>query len=443
MNFSQSETTRIKSFLERQNVQPLAPLLRVYGALERLRREPGKALFDEITQECQSLSEPQLTANQPEVYRNAVVHTDLERLRQKLQRLGQAVSRSKLSQVKEEAWAVADELAPFLGESLVGLVYASQVTEDDIVSFADENFVRKHDFVLEPKAAQGGPDTWEEPDVIKDPVLGAHIQGSLVGISMALAKLKGGQIEGGILTRFADPAFAATQRIATGLMNPSDLSDEVLEYAASCTDLGRTLLATAAIDPKVDNYVNDFLQRQVGERRAFLIAKYLEAAEPREAEELLLPSELFYLGEGFHRDQTAKEEYNWHFPAASRLDELSRDVSASGVSELGFPVASWYGLNTLMLESPAPIETMTTYAHANRLAERSCELKLQLASLFWQMGLPAVLFKPAADRIAAKAIKEVGQSSAQDWQPITHAIRAVNEPMVMETVTEIVKSRQH
>jgi hypothetical protein len=110
---------------------------------------------------------------------------------------------------------------------------------------------------------------------------------------------------------------------------------------------------------------------------------------------------------------------------------------------LGFPVASWYGLNTLMLESPAPIETMTTYAHANRLAERSCELKLQLASLFWQMGLPAVLFKPAADRIAAKAIKEVGQSSAQDWQPITRAIRAVNEPMVMETVTEMVKSRQH
>src|SRR5438034_1698520 len=87
INFSQSETTRIKSFLERQTVYPLAPLLRVYGGLERLRREPGKALFDEITQECQGLSEPQFAAKQPEVYRNAVVHTDLEGLRQKLQRL--------------------------------------------------------------------------------------------------------------------------------------------------------------------------------------------------------------------------------------------------------------------------------------------------------------------------------------------------------------------
>ena len=91
-------------------------------------------MFDEITQECQGLSEPQFAAKQPEVYRNAVVHTDLEGLRQKLQRLGQAVSRSKLSQVKEEAWAVADELAPFLGESLVGLVYARQKLKSSGVS---------------------------------------------------------------------------------------------------------------------------------------------------------------------------------------------------------------------------------------------------------------------------------------------------------------------
>ncbi len=341
-------------------------------------------------------------------------------------------------ELDKHAVALADELAPFLGESLLALVYAAEIQEDEIVSQADENFVRKHDFALDLKGPQPEGGTWGRPKVMRDDVLGARIRGSLVGISAAMAKLKGEQLEGGVATRFADPAFPVMQKVAIALINPAELSDAVLGFAAESINLAERLLAAATVDSEIKNYCYDFVSRRCGERRALLIKKHLAAGQIDKVKELMLPSELFSLGHEFYSDGAFGADYPWSFRQSALLDELSKGLNRAGLSQLGYPAASWHGIDTLALESPAPVEAMATYVSPHRLAERSCELKLQLARIFWQSGLPASIFKPIADRVVEKAMRDVGQASVQDWEPIIRAIKNINEEMVMETAFELI-----
>ena len=443
INFAQHESQRIRGFLDKQNLLALEPIIRALVNLENLRREPGEQLLQEVSQFCRSLHEPLLEGKVSDVYRKAVIHTESKRLMGSLQKLEQSISRKKVGQINEQISAVADGLAPFLGDSLLGMVYATEVSEDDIVIEADSNFVRKHDFLTSGKKdLLSNTSSWSKPKVAKDDVIGAHMEGSLVGISSALARLKGEQIEGSSTTRFAYPGFPALQRSATALINPVDLTGDVIEYAALSMNLAETLMAAAIVDNKIKERIELYLNRNVGARRAQLIREYLNSARINKAKELFLLSELYHLGDEYFQDQATSEVYPWKFQEIIRLKELAEKVDANGMAQLGFPASSWYGIETLTLETQAPIETMSTYWLPDRLAERSCEFKLQLARLFWQVGLPSELFKPVCNRIISKVIKDVGQVSGEDWMPIIDAFKAVDEKMVIDTVGEIVERWQ-
>jgi tetratricopeptide (TPR) repeat protein len=438
ITLAERERRRLTDFLHGQRVTPLEPLLKAFHALDQLRQAPSRTLVEEIHQLCQHLSEPVIEGKIPEAHRQAMIHTNRKRLDERLLRLDRANTRD----AQKQALEVADELAPFFGESLMALLYAVGIPEDDLVTQADENFVRKHDFALRSDNLQPEESPWKPAKVIRQETIGSRIQGSLVGLPAALATLKAEQIDGGVFTRFAEPTFPLMQRTALALVNPADLSGEVLAYAAECMNLAERLLAAAALDREIRRFCEAFISERCGERRAFAMRKHLAVGHISAVKEMMLPSELFHLGKQFHEHRGIRTEYPWHFLQMTRLDDLRKQLDPAGVSQLGFPATSWHGMPALTLESVAPVETMTTYLQSERIAERSCELKLQLARIFWRTGLPTVLFKPVADGVLEKVMGEVGQASSQDWEPILRAIQTMNEQIVVETAVDILNSWQ-
>lgn len=442
VNFARREADRIESFLERQSLPALEPLVDLFSKLQRLAGSPNRAAFDQINESSQSLSDTQIESGRSDAYRKAIVHTDAKSLRAEMQKLGRAVQRNKFGQMSGPLLAVFDELAPYLAESMTGLVYAAEVTRDDMVSQADKDFVRKHDFAMDEESRKQGLNPWGKPDVVRDDEMGVRVRGSLVDLSAALAKIRGRQVEGGARTRFTDEAFPVAQRVATALINPGELNDETIEYAATCMDLSETLLSAVVVDGRIESFVDEFISRRLGAKRASLIRELIRAGEPGRAARVFLPSELYCMGDEFYRLHSGETEYRWQFQEVRRLGELKAKVTAANLNQLGFPALSWYGVNTLSLESVAPVEAIATYWEPRRLAERSCELKLHLARLFWRTGMPAALFKPVAESVVERALKEVAQSSGQDWRAMTDAVQAIDEETVLKTVAEIAQPKQ-
>jgi hypothetical protein len=106
-NFAEYETQRISTFLERQNLPTLEPLLKTFSLLERVRKEENNASFDDLSRMCQTLSEPQLEKQHSDEYRKAILWTDLKQLKEELQKLGQALARKKVTQIDEQILKVS------------------------------------------------------------------------------------------------------------------------------------------------------------------------------------------------------------------------------------------------------------------------------------------------------------------------------------------------
>ncbi len=438
IDLSEREIRRMEALLDFQDLPSLDGLMAIFSALEGLREDREESLAT-IRGACFDLSEPRMDRGTSGAYRRAVVSTNLAKLREACLRLERTVKRERRRDVEKHAGQMMAELAPFVAESLVGLVYAGEVDERDVVTNSDEHFVRKHEFGAREfslgwrrPVPEGG--TWGQPRVVSDAALGGRLQGSLIDISTALAALSGEQISGGLATRFADTSFPVAQKVALALVNPERLTDEAVAYAAFAMDFGERILAAALYESRVREYVDGFVFRYCGARRVERVRERLDAGNPAGAAAELLPSELLFLA----------EEYLEHFedeppalPGVSAFRRMADGKDADALAQLGFPVGSWYGVEVLKLEPSASIESMTAYMGPYRLGERTCELKLHLARLFWRTGLPAPLLKPVGNRVLDRVMERVGQSDRRDWRPVISAIRSVDEGMIGEAIAEI------
>jgi len=437
---------QMRTSLEEHYVVPLASVLRALGKLNRGSDE-AEGLAADI--------EPLLTSDTSldylsDRYRKAVEHKDVRELQKALDKFRRETGQRSVEKRIEASDALASELAPYLAEALIALVYVKHIKEDDLVIQTDEHFFRKHEF--EEKAftlGSHGPQkmggTWGQPILVKDKVLGSRIVGSLAGISRPLARLKAEQLRAQSSTRFADSTYPVTQKLAVELVDSSRLTNGALVCAARAMELARRVFAASLVDTELRSFVLAKIDKLCGPRRSWEAKQHLELGKLSDALNLMLPSELFHIGREYwlrHSESGSFREpistdLDWFFQNNPGCDWHFTHTVESPTRELGFPLTTYFGVDLLLLGNISSVEASTTFNSPHRAAETSCELKLRMADLFWRMGLPSPLFKLVCDKILNRVLPRVGQVDREDWRAVTEQLQSVTEDDVQAVLSDL------
>ena len=251
------------------------------------------------------------------------------------------------------AWAV--------GEALTSFVYAAQLGEPDGPALRGEDPARRHAFL---------PNPWALPSEVSGPGVPWHVQGSLLGLETALARLSLHRLDADAMPDRAPVLDAAQRRrlsVFAGLASPLDVHDADQQALAEAVAAGRRRaqalapgsadLATVARDAGLDPW------------RARGLEWLLEHEKPALAGFFSL-GELAYLGA----------------PAGGRWDGW------------GAPDATLTGLR-LRLTPPRPLDESSGRRPEPALAEGFVGLGVRAAVHLAQRGLPASLAPALVSRL--------------------------------------------
>lgn len=450
MDLTAREIEQMLTSLEDHFVPPLD---NVVGALDQLA--PASQDPAIVVQKVTSLVQPLLMADDSldylsDQYREAIEHTSAEGLQaalDKFQREFPGLDEEGKRQVSRE---LANELAPYLVDALIALVYVRSIKENDLVVQTDEHFFRKHAFeerafTLGSHGPQAMGGSWGQPILVKDRLLGSQIVGSLAGLSRPLARLKAEQLRAHSATRFADSTYPVTQKLAVELVDPLHLTNETLACVGRTIDLARKILAASLLDRKLRAFALSEIGRLTGSLRSSRIRQSIEDGDLAAALDLLLPSELYQLGKDYwtrqsgnsQPDKPIETDLSWFFQKNQGCTASFTQRETSPANELGFPMATSLGVDLLALGDFGPIEGAATFNSPHRAAERSCELKLHMAELFWRMGLPSPLFKLVCDKILDQVLPQVGQVDREDWKAVTQHLQTVDREDIESVLAQL------
>src|SRR6185437_1584208 len=187
-------------------------------------------------------------------------------------------------------------LAPFLRDSLVGVLYAYYAPDGAQLLLANPLFVRSHDFIgaestpAEWRATQVAGSGWPESG-------GGRLVGSLVSLPYALA-----EAEQNFLTPKREQALIwgdlVPQMIVDVTVNRwRNVSPEQLRWVAVHIQRGRTLLAAAALNGTVESKVMDSLRRYETPGYTERVDDHLRAGDFADAISEVPPSVLYALAQ--------------------------------------------------------------------------------------------------------------------------------------------------
>ena len=134
-----------------------------------------------------------------------------------------------------------------LGPLLTSLVYAAHLGDPEGPALAGEDVSLRHDFGAEP---------WALPVEVSGPGVRWHVQGSLLGLERALARLSLHRMAGDELPEgppVLDPAECRHLAVPVALANPRDVDDAGRDAVAAAIESGRRRVASLqAGGPGVD-----------------------------------------------------------------------------------------------------------------------------------------------------------------------------------------------
>jgi hypothetical protein len=186
-----------------------------------------------------------------------------------------------------EARRLVEACDSLTGAALVSLAYAAHLGDPAGAALAGEDVARRHQF---------GSDPWALPEERAGPGLPWHVDGSLLGLDVALAGLSLHRLRGDELPD-RPPVLDAHDRRAlapqVSLLNPRDLTDEGRDAIAVAIQSGRL---------KVERLVGNGGDLETIARRAGLEAwrtqalRWLLEHDPSSLEGFFSLAELFHLG---------------------------------------------------------------------------------------------------------------------------------------------------
>jgi hypothetical protein len=322
---------------------------------------------------------------------------------------------------------VRRQIAPFIGEALLGAVYAAH--GDAAIDFlqAAPNLVRHHD----PSVSR-----WSQTefDAAKK-----TMRGSVARVNAALAAEAARAAQAGS-NGLLHESLAAALLAAQQLQDQSVAAPRAARLVAAALDLGEDLIARAALgDAQADALLKEHLPRLLTPRRA---AQFLAAHEQGGALPLT-SSELFALGQIEFENRVKErslDELTREFGAMGELAALARELAPASNGDVaqavqmawrnfGMPVTNQTGLQRLALAPFEPYEQARSFQSTERLAERMQDLKLNLARLAvrtgaadalpLQTGLLLSILRDADARVRSATNGANGTPLAdRDWQTV-------------------------
>ena len=322
-------------------------------------------------------------------------------------------------------------LAPFLRDTLVGLVYAYYEPPGAQVLRNNPLFVRAHDFSA--ASVQGVKDIWGAPVPVGVGVTaggGAFLMGSLADLSYALAYME---------EDFIAPSHVqaliwkeTVPVLLTDAVVPRwwDVSRDDLHAAALYQEAGEELLKASVSNPQLREKVQGILA-------GCMTASRLDKAEIALQSEKsigdflpeVLPTESFYLAAEF-RTRYPSEAANYGKASRALADLAQSDPSAVSVPRLardfGVPhpeIAQSDG-PSLLFTGVFPISG----GYANRLFGESWEsTNLYWARLADEMGYPPAMLNVLVPELTRRMVANIFGTSIDDWPALLRAMHQTGQ----------------
>ena len=483
LNASSYKLQRMKGALQQQRYNPLADILEVYRLLALLKSGKEQSL-EPLKTAIQKIQSAEFPPNTVGALKQATAFIDVDALRLKVG-AGKGKLQGSAAQLASEVGAI---LHTELGVTLLSYCYAYYGTpETDALAF-DANFVRKHDFYGQSLPKEVG---WISARLEQKEGVGAYCLGSVSGLGFELGRLETaqsvqsfGKREGRSLV----PTILSGIRVVPRALR----SERAQEYVALAVRLGREILATAVLDPVLSAWSETFLSR-ISPRRREQVMRFVNDGSPRDAGELLAPSELVLLGESYlatpklqaaggpqviPAPQSAAGEIEGSASSASSgsvsfgpgpqeavektvpqgqnvegaIPEIASPVLARlreivepaddrefrrEVEQYGVLLYKTLGISQLCLSIRDSYEQLERQAREELLYERICDLKIRVAELNYSLGLPAYLGEVEGELAIRDILPQSAEVQTNSWKLVLEQISRLEPEHARNWVEEL------
>ena len=315
-------------------------------------------------------------------------------------------------------------LTPFLRDTLVAYNYVHYAPPGAQILYTNPLFVRGHDFI----GMQGATHTWKSTEMLGTGWPsngGGRLTGSLANLPYALAEAE---------QNFLVPT--QTQALIWGDLVPQmilsakiprywNVTPAQVHWVGAQMQFGATLLAEAALDPKIRERAMAALDLQAPPARRMLVERALEQGDVRLALERVTPAELFGMA-----SEISIRAPN---PELSRMrTENAMLVGDAAISAaFGTPkptLANTYRPELLQLRT-----FPTLMGYSSRIMAESWESNtLYWAALADQLHIAPSQLNVLIPEWTQKVVERIFASHLEDWPALLKSLRLVGDDVRAE-----------
>lgn len=321
---------------------------------------------------------------------------------------------------KREPHAV---LAPFLRDSLVGILYAYYAPGGAQLLLANPLFVRSHDFIgpestpAEWRPTQVAGTGWPESG-------GGRLVGSLVSLPYALA-----EAEENFLVPKHEQALIWGDLVPQIIVDVTvnrwrNISPEQLRWVALHIERGRTLLAAAALNGDVESKVLEALRRHETPGYTEKVDDYLRAGDFAEAAASVQPAVLYAMAQDPELNGVSPDVPSMQIAAleARKDPELAPDAIARAFGTPKPTLTHSYRPCLLYLRT---FPALMGYS-SRILAETWESNSLYYAALADNAGIPVSQLDAYVPEWNRSVVEDIFATHLEDWPALLRSLHAVS-----------------
>ncbi|MGQ9916321.1 MAG: hypothetical protein ACUVS7_02790 [Bryobacteraceae bacterium] len=321
-------------------------------------------------------------------------------------------------------------LAPLLRDTLVGMLYIHYAPPGAQLLYTNPLFARSHDFI----GIQGSNQTWKQTEVLGmgwPSSAGGRLVGSLANLPYALA-----EAEQNFLIPSREQALIWGDLVPQLLVSARlprfwNVTPQQLHYLGLHLRLGETVIVESALRDELREQAMRELERLAPPARVEMVSRLLASGRLAEAFELIMPSELYFLGA-----QAAARQW----PTTAGFGEkirlmaaaLPSQCNARAVSELaGTPKPTLANSHRPELLQLRTFPTLMGYS-SRILAESWESHNLFFAALADELGLRPAQLNLMLPEWTVKTVEAIFATHLEDWPALLRAMRRVAEQVRAE-----------
>ncbi|MGI8958677.1 MAG: hypothetical protein ACR2IV_02735 [Bryobacteraceae bacterium] len=315
-------------------------------------------------------------------------------------------------------------LAPFLRDSLVGLVYSYYAPSGAQLLLTNPLFVRGHDFIGPPEA----PASWRATEIVGSgwpASTGGRLMGSLTSLPYAIA-----EAEQNFLTPKREQALIWADLVPQMIVDVTitrwrNLKPEQVRWVSLHIQRGRSLLAAAALDTSLRARVFTAFARFATPARVERLQDELNMGDFRKAVSEVPTSELYALGQD------------------SMLRDISPDLASNAIAAMAQENNPDLALSAIARAFGTPKPTLThsyrpgllylrtfpaLMGYSSRILAESWESNnLYYAALADQVGVPVDQLDSYVPEWNRSAIENIFATHLEDWPAVLRSLHAVGQ----------------